>query len=450
MRKLVGSIVIGLALVLALMLFVDTSLALRTDVGEDAADQPPRRAGFRLPVPPLGELDPPPTRGKPENFKGTIEQLPPDTITGTWWIAIQAGDVISVEVTDQTKIIPPRVNPEEGDAVHVLARREGSILMAKHVVIKKERTRRTRPSHIRGEIEELPTPAGTVTGTWMVNGISVTVDEETKIRPKDRTPEIGMWANVLAFEQEDGSLLAAKIALQSREEMESEVEFEGPIESLPEEGLLGIWTVDGISVIVTEDTRLKGVTPAVGLNAEVEGELQEDQSVLASKVKVEGPEREKVEFEGTVVATDTIPGEWWIRTDSREISVTVTISTHINEDKGRLEPGAWVEVKAVEQTDGTLEAIYIKVEDGPAEDREIEFEGVIEALPPSAPHAYHGPWTIVADGTTVTVIASGNTEIEGEYPPEQGATVAVEGVLQREGLVKAHRIVVIEPPPAGE
>jgi hypothetical protein len=183
----------------------------------------------------------------------------------------------------------------------------------------------------------------------------------------------------------------------------------------------------------------------------VEGELQEDESVLAHRIKVERPKQEKVEFEGTVVLTDMIPGVWVIETQTdsatEEISVTVTLSTCVNESKGRLELGAWVEVKAVEQPDGTLEAIRIKVADGPGGHVEVEFTGTIAELPPSAPNSLNGHWTIISgtSAVSITVIVNGQTEIAGGEPQE-GATVLVEGVLQRDGLVKAHRIKVTAPP----
>jgi hypothetical protein len=452
MRRIIGSIVIGTALVLALMVFVSTSMALKPDLDEGgvgrplASDKPQRDAG-----PSVGESGPVLLR-KNVNLKGTIDQLPSGTLTGTWWIEIEAGEVISVEVTEETKMSPPDFEPEVGDAVHVLARREGSgtdeILVAKHVVFKKAERERIRPTHIHGEIEHLPTPSGTITGTWVVNGISVTVDSETRIHPRDRMPELGMRANVLGQEQEDGTVLAKKITLQPRKEAESEVEFEGPIQTLPEDdSFLGMWVVDDISVTVTETTQLRGFTPTVGLIAEVEGELLEDGAVLASRIKVERPEHEKVEFEGTVVVTDVIPGVWVIETETpsgtEEISVTITISTCINQSRGRLEMGAWVEVKAIEQLDGTLEAIYIKVEDDrPAEEREVEFEGVIGTLPPSAPNSYRGHWTVVTTDTIpITVIVTGNTEIDGE--PEIGANVEVEGVLQGNGAVRALSIGIV-------
>jgi hypothetical protein len=386
------------------------------------------------------------------SLRGTIDQLPTGTLTGTWWIEMKSGDVISVEVTEQTKIVPSKADPEQGDAVHILARTEGAdgneILVAKHIVIQKVEKKRVRPVHIHGKIERLPMPAGTITGTWVVNGISFTVDSETRIHPRDRMPELGMWANVLGLEQADGAVLARKITLQSRREAEAEVEFEGPIQSLPEDdAFLGTWVVDETSVIVTETTKLRGVTPTIGLIAEVEGWLQGDGSVLADRIKVKRPKQQKVEFEGTVVLTAEIPGEWVIAAETpsgtEEISVTVTISTCINESRGRLDVGAWVEVKAVEQPDGTLEATHIKVQDGrPAEDREVQFTGVVEALPPSAPGSYSGHWTIVTtDTVTITVIATGNTEIENT--PEVGARAEVEGFLQGNGAVRARSIVIL-------
>ena len=448
MRRVISSILIGFSLVLALMVVVGTASADKPDPS-DRGIRPPsavlQAQGDRI----VRVLAPEPVNAqKKVNLSGIIEALPPATLTGTWWVDVRSGEVISVAVTDRTRIVPPSVEPEVGDGVRILARRVEGGLQAEQVILRKAVRERVRPIHIHGEIQHLPAPTGTITGTWVVNGVSVTVNSETRINPRDLLPEVGMWANVLGLAQDDGSVLAQKIALQRREEAEAETEFEGPIQLLPEDAsFLGTWVVDGISVTVTISTQLRGVTPTVGLNAEVEGELLEAGSVLAHKIKVEPVRQEKVELEGTVVATDTIPGVWVIETQTpsgtQEISVTVTISTCINESRGRLELGAWVEVKALEHPDGTLEAIHIKVEDGrPAEDRAVEFEGTINALPPSAPQSYRGPWMILtlADAIPVTVTVTANTEIEGL--PEIGAHAKMEGLLQGNGAVRARSIEI--------
>ncbi|MGD8967266.1 MAG: hypothetical protein PVI07_07145, partial [Anaerolineae bacterium] len=73
--------------------------------------------------------------------------------------------------------------------------------------------------------------------------------------------------------------------------------------------------------------------------------------------------------------------------------------------------------------------------------------GIISQLPPSAPNSLKGHWTIISGtpSVSITVIVNGQTELAvGE--PQEGETVLVEGVLQRDGLVKADRITVIASP----
>jgi len=448
MRRVISSILIGFSLVLALMVVVGTASADKPDPS-DRGIRPPSAVLQAHGDVIVRVLSPEPVEAPKKTYlTGVIVTLPTGMLTGTWWVDVGSSEVISVAVSDQTRIIPPEIEPEVGDVVRILARRVEGVLQAEQVILRKAVRERARPTHIHGEIQQLPAPTGTLTGTWVVNGVSVTVNSETRINPVDLLPEVGMWANVLGLAQDDGSVLAQKIALQLREEAEAETEFEGPIQLLPEDAsFLGTWVVDGISVTVTITTQLRGVTPTVGLNAEVEGELLEAGSVLAHRIKVEPMACDRVELEGTVVATGTIPGVWIVETQTpsgtQEISVTVTISTCINESRGRLELGAWVEVKALEHPDGTLEAIHIKVEDGrPAEARAVEFEGTIDALPPSAPQSYRGQWIVLTlpDAIPVSVTVTGSTEIEGQ--PEIGALAKVEGLLQGNGAVRARSIEI--------
>lgn len=438
MRKIIVSTVAATVLVLALMVFVETSMAFRPDVIRPVADQ--------LPIQ-LGDEPAPPLPGRNVSLRGTIASLPADeSYAGTWDIEIESGDVISVEVTDETVILPPGVTPEVEDSVHVLARAEGEegeeTLAALKITVEKAQSRWGRPHPFRGEIEVLP--ADYMSGTWQVSGISVTVDAKTMIHPPDRTPELGMMANVVAFEQSDGTLWAMNISLQTPEEAEAEVEFEGPIDDLPEDpDFLGTWVVDGISVTVTADTELEGAEPAVGLIAEVEG-YEEDGSIIATKIKVEEPEYEEMEFEATLVSTDVLPSEWVFDTEpmseTGEISVTVTSSTTINTDKGPLEIGCWVEVEALKLLDGTLVAIRIKVEDDPDADNEVEFTAPIAELPSSGPEGFIGQWVFATEPISTTVVVTPNTEVEGD--PEVGLEAEVKGFLQGDGFVHAESIKI--------
>jgi hypothetical protein len=450
MRRIVVTIIAGTVLATALIVSGGPSMALRPDVAGPRIDQPPvLNKEIVAPVLPAGGLEPA-LDGRNVTLRGTIQELPMDPpYTGTWRIASEGGDAVSVEVTDQTRILPPGIEPEIGDAVHVLARTEGSggeeTLVALRVTIEKAENRRGRPHHFRGEIEFLPTdPMG---GTWNVSGISVTVDAATVIHPPDRTPEVGMVAHVVALEQADGTLWAMNITLQTREEARSQVELEGTIEDLPDtEDFVGTWVIDGISVTVTANTELKGATPAISLTAKVRGQEQGDGSIAATEIRVKGPEHEEVEFEGAVVVfADTRPSVWVIdtdpATDTGEISVTVTSSTYINENRGPLEEGSWVEVKALRQTDGTLEAVRIRVEDDTAAPSAVEFTASIVELPSPDCDPVYGHW-IFNTQPPATVVVTPQTELDGE--PAVGLTAEVKGYLQGDGFVHAESIEIVD------
>ena len=447
MRRILGSIAAAMVLIVALMVFVDTSAAFKPDVVKPGIEEPPVfERDVQVPVRPIRGPEPP-MPGRNVSFRGIITGVLPENpaYTGTWDIEVEAAEVISVEVTEQTMILPPGVTPEVGDSVHVLARDQGSEgeehLVAVKITVEKARGRWGRPQHFRGEIEVLP--ADHMSGTWQVSGISVTVDAETKIHPPGRVPTVGMVANVVAFEQSDESLWAMNITLQTPGGAASEVILEGTIEVLPEDDdFLGLWVVAGRSVSFTEDTKLKGATPAISLTAEVKGNEQDDGSIVATEVKVKDPEHETVEFEGALVTfTDTLPSVWVIDTDpttaTEEVSVTVGISTTIPPVED-LEVGTWVEVKALEQEGGTLLAVRIKMEDKPVAWDKIEFTGTITGLPDSEPN-YFGQWT-VTDTVPITVVVTPHTEVEGM--PEIGATAHVKGFVQGDGYVHAESIKI--------
>lgn len=254
-----------------------------------------------------------------------------------------------------------------------------------------------------------------------------------------------MVANVVALEQSDGALWAMNIVLQTPGEAGSEVEIEGTIEDLPDhEDFLGVWLVDSTAVSVTTETELKGADPAEGLTAEVKG-YEEDGSIIATWIKVEGPEHLMVELEGTLVSTDTLGSEWVIdtdpMTDGGEISVTVTSNTYINTNRGALEIGCSVEIKALEQEDDTLLAIRIRVEDDICQRAEVNFTAEITSLPSPDCDPVYGHW-IFDKNPPDTVVVTPHTEIDGE--PEVGRSAEVWGFLQQDGYVHAETIEIQE------
>jgi hypothetical protein len=72
--------------------------------------------------------------------------------------------------------------------------------------------------------------------------------------------------------------------------------FKGRIEQMPD-GFIGIWIVAGRTVCVTEETKLSGETPEIGLVAEIDG-FDWGNYIEAEKIKVSKPE--KVNFSGAI------------------------------------------------------------------------------------------------------------------------------------------------------
>ena len=424
MRKLIASLVIGLGLVAAFMVFVSPSMG----------QQP----------------DPLPNRTRNVSLQGTVADMPSGTLTGTWMMTItdHGGNLWTITVTEETKLLPPGVTPEKEDSVHVLGSQgDGErTLLAKHVVTEKRSRRGARPFEFHGAIEDLPEPTdGIYSGTWVVAGVTFTVDAKTMIHPPTRTPTEGMQANVIAFEQPNGSLWAKNIALHGPDdEDQDEVEIEGVIKKLPSsDDFVGLWIVDGFTVTVTDTTDIEG-SPAISLTAKVEGIRQGPNSLLATKIEIEEPEEEKLEFEGVVDSfTDTRPSLWTIYTEDLSptgvISVWVYSTTHIIDEEGILEVGSKVEVKALTQEDGSLAALRIKVED---EDfggsKWVRYEGIVSSVD-------HENEVVIetTDSGLITFELSSETKV---VPPwadlAPGAEVEVKALERSDGSLLAFLIRV--------
>ena len=152
------------------------------------------------------------------------------------------------------------------------------------------------------------------------------------------------------------------------------------------------------------------------------------QSATPARAATPTPPREvEIRFEGAI--TQQRPGLWQIAGHD----VRVTSSTRIDETVARAEVGAWVVVKAIRDTDGSLVALQIAVQRGAETPGEIvEFQGTIEALGPSQ-------WTVAGQVIEVT----GSTSITGE--PHVGWLAEVRARRLADGTLRAIEIVVRAP-----
>lgn len=210
----------------------------------------------------------------------------------------------------------------------------------------------------RGSIAVLPADANWL-GEWVVAGYTVTVDANTNVDTRRGLPAVGAIAEVKAERQPDNSLLAVRVKIEDEGDFENEAEFKGVISDLTGSGPYSM-QVAGHIVNTTAATVISG-TLANGVLVEVYGALQPDNSVLATRIHVEDPVNDEVEFVSTIT---TLPanfiGTW---TFGNGQTVTADANTLIDQSRGAAQAGASAEVKAVKQLDGTWLAVRIQVED---------------------------------------------------------------------------------------
>ena len=284
----------------------------------------------------------------------------------------------------------------------------------------------------RGPIVALPSDPS-LNGTWVIGNVTVTVDLTTTVLPTRTAAALGAIAEVDAKRQPDGSLLAIEIQIEQADE--GVVEFRGPIVSLPADpGLNGNWVVGNYSVTVNLTTTVvpSRTAAVVGAIAEVRAARQPDGSLLAIHIQIENEQEfeNEVEFKGTVSdLTGTNPYTMTVAGHTVKTDSQTAIS-------GTLANGVLVEVKGTLQSDGTVLASRIQVEDQ-AQPVEVEFTAHITGtLPPGL----IGAWTF-DNGQTVTVTAS--TLIDQSHGMiEVGALVEVKALRQPDNSLVAVQIRV--------
>ncbi|MEZ4867665.1 MAG: S8 family serine peptidase [Caldilineaceae bacterium] len=172
-------------------------------------------------------------------------------------------------------------------------------------------------------------------------------------------------------------LLAATLLLVGRltvlaSDGSPEVEIRGQVLTAPDnENGIGLWTLKTQSgneqtVRATRSTDFKDRVPRVGNSIKVKGMLQSDNTIQASEVEIEssGGRGESEDFTGIVVSapiTTNGIGTWTIRVSSHKTR-TVIADANTRLDDGVPSTGAWVEVRGVFQSDGTVLATRIRTD----------------------------------------------------------------------------------------
>jgi hypothetical protein len=294
---------------------------------------------------------------------------------------------LTVLLVEATKVLPDGATLADGDRVRVVAQKpagDTAELEALVVQIVREESKppdqpRPRPRQVCGVIKTLPdTPP---VGTWTVavpavGDFAFTVNDETEIRPEDKAPGVGDRACVDAQQQDDGSWLAIRIALQPRASLgrgEQRVivlhgtEVGAPGTELPWTLTVALKEGSQKQVQVTADTKVTGQL-ADGARLMVQAVWRTDASgtkgLVATHIVVpaieqgQRPAPRSVRIKGVI---ETFGDTSWTITleDGSSLSVAVDAHTTI---VGTPEVTRSVEGRALRQADGTLLAKVLRVE----------------------------------------------------------------------------------------
>ena len=269
---------------------------------------------------------------------GTIRKLPQD-LQGEWVVG-----TVSVLVDADTRIEPEDYVPQLGDWASVWATgRLDQTLLATHISVTARHKISLLWVEFKGLIENI------ADDRLIVSGVTVHMDEYTQVLG---TPLPRFIAQVRGYSQSDGSIRATVVSII--DPLEINVQFEGLIQDHPPSPFHnGTWHIGRLSVITDEHTEVSGPAPHVGLSAEVNGVLLDDERVYAREIRVVAPSVRPIEgIVRTIRETEWIIGDTVVRIDE---------STFVDESRASAGVGTWAEASVRITEEGDLLAIRIRV-----------------------------------------------------------------------------------------
>ncbi len=220
--------------------------------------------------------------------------------------------------------------------------------------------------------QEISAPIDSIGNDFIVvAGVTFAVDSATEILNHHRQPitladlQVGMIVEVKAVSRNSGGYYAKRIKVEDF--WRDEVEVTGTIDSLGSNWLL----VSGQKFYVTDTTEILNgshipisfLDLTIGLRVEVKAKLDSSSRLIALKIKLEDNAQDEIELSGQIDSLGT--NYLWISGQQFFVDANTLIYDYVNSPItfGDLQVGDRVELKAILQTDGSLLAIKIKIED---------------------------------------------------------------------------------------
>jgi hypothetical protein len=225
-------------------------------------------------------------------FYGTIEALPSTSnFIGNWTVSHR-----TIVVNSSTTINTDQGAVKVGAFIRakVTLQSDGTLLATSIEVLKQPPVvlPPTPPQFVFfGAVEKLP-GASNFVGDWTVAGRTVHVTATTKIDQHFRPLVVGAFVMVAGTIRADGSIDATLVRVERNIDTGRLVnffEFNGTVEALPANTLVGDWKVTGQTVRVSSTTKIvqqAGNPVKVGSRVQITGVLNTDGSLQASTIFV--------------------------------------------------------------------------------------------------------------------------------------------------------------------
>jgi hypothetical protein len=281
------------------------------------------------------------------------------------------------------------------------------------------------------------------TEPWVIGGQTLATDSATFVMKLAEPVVPGLWADVAAKKQADGSLLARQITVR-----QEQVRLRGVLISRPE-GTAGDWVIAGVTVKATEDTKTSNRAGELTVGKWVEAVMTEEGGILTAKQILGIGEQDSVMVSGEI---QEIADAYWVVS-------SIKLNTKAEGDdktlvSGKPVVGLIAHAAADLQQDNTLLATGLRVAwiDRTAPDPAVKLEGNVTAIDVSRPIRTLTVET--ADpAMTYTVMLMPNTRIHQEKGLlTVGATVYVSGWIlpgQTDKVIASEVTVFASPQEGG-
>ena len=366
--------------------------------------------------------------------EGVIESLGDSSLTVNGFLFIVDENTI---IKDHDNIIPFE-SLSAGDFVEIKANMLGdNSFLATRIKLEDDH---------ENEIEIEGTIESKDVSSLVVNGMTFFVNDQTEILDHDQNPitfadlMVGMRVEIKALVQPDGSLLATRIKIE--DENEGEIEITAPIEDIFDNTIVvsGIEFLTDENTIILDDNRnpITFGDLQIGMIVEVRGILLGDGSHYATRIKLEDFFSETIEFEGTLTAISETSGQVGDRVFAIDGATLIFDENGNPVDVTFLTVGMFVEVRSLQQTDGSLLATRIKVDNN----SNSVILAVINGVTPN--QLQLGNITVNLNNNTFITDLANNQTTQTEL--KAGLTVKVKIKQQANGNYEADRLKISNDP----